>query len=347
VYAADHGVRAGGAIALDLYAVQALIEAVGPLRVAGLAEPVSGATVLQAIQDAWGDSSGGGSDLAWHRHRKDFMGPIAGAAMERLMAGQDVDLLKVARAVKQALDEKHLLIYLDEPQAGGLLRAGNWDGALPASSHGDRLMVVDSNVGFNKVDASIEREIDYRVDLGADGGPQARLALTYRNRSTQPLAQCHREPAYGARYADLMQGCYWAYIRVYVPAGSRLLQGPVYGPPFSGEPAPVLSPTLAAGDWTVWTAFIEVAPGVEQVVTFVYALPGTVLERGAAGRAHYALGVQKQPGTAAVPLRVAVRLPAGAGLGSELPPELTSAAGAATDLRVDRHFRVTYEEKSP
>jgi hypothetical protein len=347
VYADDRGVQVDGVIALDLYAVQGLIGAVGAVKVTGLAEPLTSATVLEVIQTAWGDSSGGGADLAWHRHRKDFMGPIAGAVMDRLLSGEELDFLKVARATKQALDEKHLLIYLEEPQAATIVRNRNWDGALPATSFGDRLLVVDSNVGFNKVDASIEREIDYRVDMEAPDGPQARLTLTYRNRSTQSVTQCHREPAYGAKYADLMEGCYWDYIRVYVPAGCRLLAGPVYTPSFSGEPPPVLSPAVGAGDWEVWTAFVELAPGAEQILTLEYSLPDTVLRREASGRAQYVLRIQKQPGTAGVPLRVAVQKPAWSEVVLELPAELTSAEGVTTDLRVDRQFEVTFQERNP
>lgn len=344
VYARDRGVQADGVIALDLVAVQALIDAIAPLQVAGYAESLSGATVLQVIQEAWGDSSGGGADLAWWQHRKDFMGPIANAAMDRLVAGKDIDVRKVAAAVKQALDEKHLLIYLADPQAAALLRAGNWDGALPTASAGDRLLVVDSNVGFNKVDAKIERAIDYRVDLAASEGPRARLTLTYRNHSTRAQPACTREPRYGATYADLTDGCYWDYLRVYVPAGSRLLLGPVFDPPYGGETPPPIDAALLEGDWLVWTAFIELAPGAEQVVTFEYRLPDTVLWRGSGGQTTYSLRVQKQPGTAAVPFHGAVSLPPGVELLSEVPSGLASPAGVSTDLRTDREFELTYRE---
>lgn len=345
VYRRDRGVRADGAIALDLSALQMLMAALGPLQVEGLPEPVSAQNVLQVIQNAWGDSSGSGADLGWWLHRKDFMGPLAGAALAKVLSGRDVDIGKLAQAAKQALDEKHLLLYLEEPQEAALLRARNWDGALLAPSPAqDLLLVVDSNVGFNKVDASIERSISYEVDLADPERPQGRVTLTYRNRSTPAAVPCAREPHYGAVYADLMVGCYWDYVRVFVPPGSTLLQGPSGADPLAGEPAPPVSPTQDLGNWMVWTAFIEVAPGAEKTVAFQYRLPAEVPERSPGGLMRYSLRVQKQSGTAAVPLQVSLRLPAGAELVSPWPAELGMPQGVTTDLRMDRELELTFRE---
>jgi hypothetical protein len=138
------------------------------------------------------------------------MGQIASAAMERLttlagqsgQTGQGVDPVGLARALMLALDEKHILAYMTDPQAAAFLRTRKWDGGLPdwlAAS--DTLMVVDSNVGFNKVDPNVERAIHYQVDwparLGHNGDP---IVHNTANNPLKPVARSRPErpmPTYG------------------------------------------------------------------------------------------------------------------------------------------------------
>jgi hypothetical protein len=347
VYARDRGIQADGVIALDLSALQFLVDAVGPLEVEGITERVTGNTVLPLVQAQWGERAGK-TGQEWRLHRKDFMGQIASAAMDRLVTGEDLEPAKLARALKQALDEKHILIYLTDPQAAGLLRERNWDGALtvpPIPS--DMLLVVDSNVGFNKADARIARSIRYQVDLAAEDGPRTRLTLTYRHGSTRPVEECIQEARYGDTYADMIERCYWDYVRVYVPMGSQLLAGPGLPlPPGSllarnsdALPAQPISPTLAEGGLAVWAAFFDLAPGQEQTLTFDYHLPAWVLSYDSDGLIHYRLRVQKQPGTEAVPIRVEITLPPGAELVQAVPADLPEMD---TDLRTDREFEIVF-----
>jgi len=46
---------------------------------------------------------------------------------------------------------------------------------------GDYLLVVDSNVGWNKVNALVQRDTSYRVTLAPDGSARAELDLHYRH----------------------------------------------------------------------------------------------------------------------------------------------------------------------
>jgi hypothetical protein len=350
IYARDRGVQGDGVITLDLSALQFLVGAIGSLQVEGIPEPVTRDNILQVVQAKWAQPSAG-SDQEWYLHRKDFMGQIASAAMDRLVTGRDVEPLKLARALKQALDQKHILIYLTDPQAASLLRQQNWDGTLATPlSPSDALLVVDSNVGFNKVDAVIARSIHYQVDLAAEEGPRARLTLTYQHLENRPLGACIQESRYSDTYADMMERCYWDYVRVYVPAGSQLRQGPDLPlPPGSllarnrdGVAPEPISPTLTEDGWSVWAAFFDLTTLEQQTLTFEYQLPAGVVEYDLDGCARYRLRVQKQPGTDAVPLRVEVTLPPAAELVATISAGLPVLD---TDLRTDRQFEVVYCER--
>lgn len=355
IYARDRGVEAQGVITLDLNALQLLVQAVGPLVVEGVDTPVTGDNVLRVIQASWNEG-GVDSGREWWLHRKDFMGEITRALMARLSESREVHLLDLAQALKRALDEKHLLLYIHEPRAAALLRERNWDGALPAPAAGqDWLMVVDTNVGFNKVDANIDRSLHYRVDLTDPAAPGATLTVSYRHRSRRPVGDCVQEAYYGDAYEDMMERCYWDYVRAYVPAGSHLREGPEPAlPPGSllansgrDVPSPPVSPTLVEGAWSVWAAFFDLPTMEERTLTWSYALPaGTVSQvAGDDEMVTYHLHVQKQPGTGAVPLRLEIVLPPGAELVEAAPALQALQPGhlaADTDLRLDREFTATF-----
>jgi hypothetical protein len=341
IYARDQGPMAGGVVALDLSALRLLVAAAGPLAVAGVDEPVDGDNVMRVIQGQWSQAAGN-DDQDWWLHRKDFMGEVAAALFARLDEPQGIDPAALLGAVKEALDEKHLLVYLPEPQAAALLRARNWDGALPGPAfQGDFLMLVDSNAGFNKVDARIERSLLYQVDLAAAGPARARLAVTYRHLGQVPVAECVQEARYGETYQDMAERCYWDYARLYVPGGSRLLEGPgLEAPPAgslvarSGSPS-ALDPVLAAGDWAAWTAFFSLAPAAQRTIAWSYELPAEAVVAHPGGLLAYRLRAAKQPGTGAVPLRLEIRLPAGAEL-------VEGSLAVDADLRQDREFLVLF-----
>ena len=370
IYARDRGVQADGVIALDLTALKWLVDALGPIEFEASDQPVTSDNVLGLLQEQWANPAAGPGfegryDREWWVHRKDFMGEIAGAALDELLADPPgpnqvaggLDLATLAQAIRRSLDEKHLLLYLADPPAAALLRARNWDGALPVPNPpADLLLVVDTNVGFNKVDPKVARTVHYAVDVGTPDGPEAHLTVTYQNHSSRDVEACVQEAWYGNSYADMMNRCYWNYVRVYVPAGSQLIQGPSLTlPPGSllaqdGDPAlaATISPTLVEADRAVWAAFFDLAPGEARSVAFHYRLPPGVLERTPGGLVRYRLRVQKQPGTEAVPLELELRLPAGGELVAATPAGALSTNGdilsAAMDLRHDREISIVFRQ---
>jgi len=344
IYGQDQDVETDGVIALDLTALQLFVAAAGPLQVDGVEEPITAQNVLAIIGQQWAAGTGdSGSD--WWLRRKDFMGDIASALLERLSAPEGLDLVELGWAVRKALDEKHVLVYLEDPEAAAILRHQDWDGALlQPSADQDFLMVVDTNVGFNKVDPNVARSIDYEVDLSDPGVPRARLSVHYRNLSSRPVEACVQEARYGDTYADMLQRCYWDYVRVYVPAGSELLAGPELSLPAgsllarnegTGLPEAIATKVDAEG-WSGWAAFFDLPPMEEQELVWEYRLPPGVVRRSVEGSYEYRLRVQKQAGTVDVPLTAEVRLPIGA-------KSLAGPSAVETDLRADREFLVVFE----
>lgn len=310
LYAQDAGQQTDGVIAIDTQALLLMVGALGPIDMRDYKETISVDNLMDRMQHYWASPDLGpdraSGDPDWWQHRKDFVGELAGALVDRLLRPAGVDPLKLAEAITRLLQEKHLLLYL--PEAAGMLATRGWDGGL-ANPQGDYLMVVDSNVGFNKVNAVVRESISYTVTIGARGGADAELTICYQHGSAVRLDECVHEARYGKAYTDMTDRCYWDYVRVLVPKGSVLTLREGLDNGGLAEPE---------GERDAFDGLLVLPPGESREVTFRYTLPSL--------RLPYSLYVQKQPGTTAVPLHVAIRAPG------------RPVVVFATDLSRDRQF---------
>ncbi len=353
LYQLDQGVLVDGVMAADLEAVALMVAALGPVQLEEYEEEVNAANVIDLMQQYWASPGGEGQTGDWWMHRKDFMGELLGAMMIKLETDpRSLDLAALIDFISRGLGEKHLLMYVADPTVEEILSENGWDGALRATA-GDFLMVVDTNMGFNKVNASVESTVDYGVHIEEDGLLWGEVSVGYRNNSRGQGDECVQEAGYPPTYQEMMEGCYWNYLRVYVPENARLLQGPEVTLPegslrarqngLAGSTLPTEVGPLEAGK-NVFAGFFVVAPGQRRDMVFRYQLPSETLERGDSTTV-YRLVVQKQPGTSAIPLRLTVMLPSEAEVLST-SPEASSLTHAQvvfeSNLLVDRQFEVVF-----
>jgi hypothetical protein len=347
LYTISRDAEIDGVIALDQRAISLLLGPLGPLVVEGADEPVTGQNVLQVARRAWAPGEETESD--WWRQRKDIMGQVLDAAMQQLERGMDREqMVGLSTAAIKALGEKHLLAYLEDRDAALVLEDLGWDGAL-ADAPGDYLMVVDVNMGFNKVNAVVEESLDYRVDLTDPTRPEATLTVYHRHPLQDWVGPCSQEPRYSATYEGMTERCYYDYLRVYAPGGTELLHATPHAVPgsilLSGQRrAGEVHASRGEAGKDAFATFLVVRPGERVETTFACALPeGTVERVGDAWR--YRLTVQKQPGTDARPVRVALELPAGAKVVAAEPPAAERDEGVLVyrvDLRTDLQLDVTW-----
>jgi hypothetical protein len=313
------------------------------------------------VRLAWSPSDASesqGFDPGWWRQRKNFISDLFNALRTKLERepGQ-VDWLSLAQSLLGILDERHLQIWLADPSsaAAELLTERGWDGGI-SSVPNDYLMVVDSNMGFNKANAVVRENLDYRVLVFADGTAQATLTVHHANDS-MAQGECDQRPRYGADYDDLINRCYWDYLRVYAPGGSHLYAATSQATPaewlLTGERQPGTPEILSEENGkAIFGSFFVLGRGQQSEKRFVYQLPSTVLEPTKAGW-RYRLFVQKQAGTDKVPLTVTVALPPGAevlaigpspndGNGTGVDEPEPGVIRFATRLEKDRSFEIQY-----
>ena len=353
LYRPGYPVTVDGIVALDQRAVQQIVNAIGPLTLAGVEEPVTGDSIIPYIRQAWAPQEGEQTG-EWWSQRKSFMSVVASTAWQQVQRGQ-VEWSTLGWTIFKLLDEKHLLVYLEHPEAAALLAKQGWDGALAsgpglseAEGPGDFLMVVDANVGYNKANARIDEEIIYQVDLESSP-PKAVLTLVYTHTSTVDVP-CVHEPVYGSTYEDMMDRCYWYYVRAYAPEGSEFIGTPrvtvsglalITGKRYLGD---VVVREADEGPWLTFGVLGLLRPSLTQERVFTWTLPIDMVQ-WQEDEGQYSLRVQKQPGTLGHQLTVRVRLPEGGEL-IETAPKPATAQGEwityRTTLNRDREFSLRF-----
>lgn len=300
LYTQQTGIAVAGVIAVDLHAAELLVDAIGPLQLPGVAEPVTGSNLLPQIVQLWERPAGTelqvdqGASVEWWLQRKSFVTALAQAAQQRLQE-DDVSYLRILASMRQGLRERSIQVWLAEPLLAAHLRLLGWDGGLYPAPAADFVALVDTNMGFNKVDAVLQRSLSYTVTW-PDGPEQPALAtatITYTHPITIPNYTCTNQPEYGESYNFLIERCYYDYVRLYTPAGSQLES--VEGV----EPDSVV--TQRGENHTQYFAGYFVLPlGQQHTVTFRYRLPAALTPET------YQLLLRRQAGTQPLPVTLTV-----------------------------------------
>ncbi len=288
-----------GVIALDQVGMAGLLAAIGPVDVPEYDVAVS-AENLQAVLDQYVHAG----DWRDEQGRKQFTAALSAAVMERAFSAPRSGLPGMVKALRAALDEQHLLVSVQDPDASVALARRRWDGRL-LPSQGDYLLLLDTEVTASKQSQEVTRDADYRVDLAAPGGPRARLVVTYTNHS-QPSATP------GVRFVP----DYKTFLRAYVPDGATLMGS-------AGFNAPATVGTDCG--YTVLAGEATIHAGTTVQVSFDYVLPATVV-----AQQPYELVLQQQPGLP--PGHLAIHVAAATGTAET---DLRNDGGRHTRLALD------------
>ncbi|MCJ7702178.1 MAG: DUF4012 domain-containing protein, partial [Anaerolineales bacterium] len=315
LYTLSTGQATDGVIAFDQMAVKTMVNNLGPLLLPNYPEPITAGNVEEFMQDAW-EPEGGQLNQEWWQHRKDFIPQLSQAMLQALLNTTDKQaLFQLARDLQTALKTGHILVYSSQPEVQtAIVQAGLDNGLHPG--RGDFLLLVDSNLGFNKTDAVVERRAAYFVDLTQPGQIPAMLVLYYTHTTPQDVP-CVHESSYGqGAYSDMQTRCYWDYWRVYKPPGTNLYnanQTPVSGEwLLDGQPWPgEVAAAPGEGDTRMFSGFFVLPTAQKQDISLQFTLPLDTLELDQAGNLVYRLKVQKQAGLSHLPFVLQIRPPQG------------------------------------
>ena len=269
------GTTFDGVIALDLDLVKSVLDVTGPVFLAAFNEEVSSENVYERAQYHSGfDYQDGISD------KKSFLTVLSGKLLESVFALPNEKLPAFVNVIATALNQKHLLITMDNPSVASFLEGKGWTGSME-NPGGDFLMIVNSNLGGTKSNYFVENSYDYSVTSDTrDGLLRSHLILDYKHNGTD-----NAWPA----------GPYTDYLRIYVPLGARLT-----GTTKSLEnalPEDIFEQVISydEGNYTVFATSFVLEPQENLRLSLTYDLPDKLLFSKEVK--DYSLYWQKQPGT--------------------------------------------------
>ncbi len=310
-YTNSHSVD--GVIAFDQQMLVEVLGVTGPVKVEGVPYLINVNNVVSYMRSAKTPTAEDLASPGWNN--KVFINKLARALISKIFSG-DVPWEQLSIVLVRALDEHHLLVQLDSSTMTSLLERYHWDGAVRPNA-GDFLMVVDSNIGFNKTNAVVESSVSYDVDLTVPSSPIASLTVFHKNNSAEIVFCKHwnKVRAEGEKGYPITD-CYWNYMRVYMKEGTELLSATPQSVPDNWMILKQENPgqvDILEEEIDGIQAFgtLQVLLGGQSLSTsFKFALPADIIRATPdSDRSVYHLKVQKQPGTLAVPITIRVHFP--------------------------------------
>ncbi|HUV72411.1 MAG TPA: DUF4012 domain-containing protein [Clostridia bacterium] len=203
-------VSVDGTIALTLKVAQNLLASLGEVSVPEYEETINADNLFERAEYYSELGTFPGST-----QKKDFLGSLARALYQRIREAEPKDLVNVAAAIFSSLEQKEILLFFNDEEVELVVTALGWEGGIrnfqpkesPNLVFADYLHLNEANVGINKANYFVEREIKHEIVLGEEGNLEEKLTLSYENKSSS-----NTWPA----------GQYRAYLRLYLPQGTRI-----------------------------------------------------------------------------------------------------------------------------
>ena len=190
---------------------------------------------------------------------------------------------RLSQMLMKDLQEKHVLLYMTDPEIQKSLEAINYAGRI-RETEGDYLSISDVNFAGAKSNLYVQHFVESETTVSDDGSIQRTVEVTYKN--PQPHSNCNMEDGGGLGRGGLcINATLRNWVRVYVPEGSKLVS-------FKGSEKKVQ--TYDEFGKTVFEGFLGVKPEGQAKIIVTYTLPKN---QNIESLEAYRLLIQKQPGT--------------------------------------------------
>ena len=321
--------RIDGVIALTTYAIDRLLDVIGPVTVPDYGVTVNpGDTTLVSLGLTRGVSSG-------TYDRKAFFDPLASAILAKMTNLPPWEVPKLQTAFDSISTRRDVMIWLADPSAEAWIAASPLGGSV-SQAPGDYVYVVEANVQPpSKYNLVVQRSDAIHVSLDASGEAADSLAMTWENDAAES----------GTAYESVRQfssdanGLYGAYVRLLTPQTSALAA--VAGQ--AADPIDAPDETSIETNRNVYGNFLLIAPGTANL-GYQWSVPGAATQ--SQGIWTYDLTIQRQPGASDVPVQLTVALPAGAQLVSVSGAQ-ASGQTVTLDTPLDHDLTIEVRYKLP
>jgi len=216
----ETGRKVDGVVGINLFVAHRLLEAVGEIDLPDYKEKINASNFFERAQYH--------SEIGFFpgsTQKEDFLGSVARVLLEKIKTAERKTKVKIGKSIYESLKAKDILVYLNNPQVMEVIFDLSWDGSVRnvkcpvfANASADRqvdsgecftdyLFVIEANVGVNKANYFIERNLSEEIKIEVDGQIRKTLKINYQNKSPS---------------SHFPAGDYKNYLRILVPKGSQL-----------------------------------------------------------------------------------------------------------------------------
>jgi hypothetical protein len=289
-YEQGGGGKVDGVIAIDVTALERLLEVIGPVDIPDFGVTVDSDNARDLTEQYTREAYGPQTD------RKAFVGLLADEVLQRVLHPQPDQWSALVDVLQSLGDHKDLQIYSKSPSQERVLAELGWDGAVQYTS-GDYLRLVDASVNSTKLNIVIDHSAKVDVHLAPDGSATTTVTLDYFN-DLAPWASEH-DPSLVEKL--MLGGQYGGYLRLLAPPRSKLISVTEGTQEIGAE-------EIGQEDGlSVFGRFFALSHDTRKTLAFTYQTPPVA--KKSSGGWMYSLSMFRQPGWALSSLDVKVTPP--------------------------------------
>jgi hypothetical protein len=272
--------KVDGVIAVDLEMAKELVNVFGSLKLSDFDKVITPNNLYEITQKEVEEDFFPGS-----RKKSNFLTSLTRELLTKVTKVEKRDYLKLSKAVLNNLERRHMQVFLHPVKAQRSISVLGWDGAIPSSTcsatcYGDYVELNDANVGVNKANYFVSKNMSLDVSIEKDGIYRT-LTADYSNTSLNSEKDSN----------------YKAYVRLIVPEKSENIQTQIVSAGSSNIVEPEIS---AVRDKKEVGVLINV--GANQTLKLVYKWKSSLSVNAA-----YELLWRKQAGTNKDPIIVNIK----------------------------------------
>lgn len=304
-----------GVIAVNASVFEDLLPIIGPIEMPAYGKTISALNFFKETQKA--------VEFEYDKREnkpKKFISDLFMKTIERFQSSDQEMAIRIADLLLEALRKRDVQLYFKNQDAQSFTSSFGLSGEI-LPSDADYLMIVDSNVGGDKTDRSIEASVDHTITIHGDGSLEIQLDLTRTHHGKAG------ELFTGTRNVN--------FVRFYVPEGSVFLSSSGFQSPhqkfFKNAPdgyeedgklrdiqgvsmldeSSGIATNREFGK-TVFSGWIQTDVQSRSHATLRYKLPFTINDLrkvSASQRSPYTLRIQRQSSSTIKEYRFSVRMP--------------------------------------
>ncbi|MBI5613312.1 DUF4012 domain-containing protein [Candidatus Gottesmanbacteria bacterium] len=188
-YEKEMGIPVNGVIGISLPFVSDLLGLVGPIDLPDGNDRITKdnffAKSLYYTKDTFFPGS---------TQKKDFLGSLSRSLIDKLLHARSIPTTTLLSTLGSALDMKSILLYFSDPLLTRFVDQMGWSGSAPRGDActfvvitsdneciSDGAMVVEANVGVNKVNYSVKRDLVHDISFSEEGSISETMTYTIKN----------------------------------------------------------------------------------------------------------------------------------------------------------------------